>query len=334
MRFLKPWRLIIYLILGVYVRNSVAWSFDLPETVRIKEGQSAMAALSPHLGWMERQRIKWAMRGNEALNTIQPGQYRFSGSVDAQTIIDTFIAWPTSSFERITILEWRNKRDVDALLVKAGLIEQWAYITFITDSSIIEKYTARYPFLREAGTITTLEGFLYPETYMIDPDKNVIDQLVYLQLEAFNDRIWSKWWSEMSKSTLWVYDALILASVIEKEERNDANKPLIASIFWNRIKADMRLDADITLCYGFQEPFETCTPSRIAQHLDDKTNPYNTRAVKWLPPTPISTVHVSSVAALFTAPQTDYLFYLHNNKGEIFPAKTNTEHNLNKSKEL
>ena len=131
-----------------------------------------------------------------------------------------------------------------------------------------------------------------------------------------------------------MYGGLILASVIEKEENKDANKPLIASIFFNRLESGMRLDADITLCYGFSEPYETCTPNRIAQHLDDSNNPYNTRAVTGLPPTPISTIHVKSVQALFEAPKTEYLFYLHNKNGEIFPAKTNSEHNLNKSKEL
>jgi len=58
---------------------------------------------------------------------------------------------------------------------------------------------------------------------------------------------------------------LILASVVEKEERNTKNKPTVAGIFFNRLANGMRLDADITLCYGLHEPYETCTPALISR---------------------------------------------------------------------
>lgn len=96
----------------------------------------------------------------------------------------------------------------------------------------------------------------------------------------------------------------------------------------------MRIDADISLCYGLAEPYETCTPSRIVAHLQDSSNPYNTRAVNGLPPTPIASVHVSSITALLDAPKTDLFYYLHNPQGKLFTAKTLSEHNTNKSKEL
>jgi UPF0755 protein len=70
-----------------------------------------------------------------------------------------------------------------------------------------------------------------------------------------------------------------LASVVEKEERNTKNKPTVAGIFINRLANGMRLDADITLCYGLHEAYETCIPSMIARKVSDKTNIYNTRQV-------------------------------------------------------
>lgn len=349
MRFLKPGWLIVYLIIGVYVWNRIAGTITLSEPVFIQEWQTAIVAISKEVSRREAQRLKRAWRGNDELRMIQPGQYVFSGQYSIGEITDVFLEWPKSNNARLTILEWRNKRDVDALLVTKGLIDAGEYLAFVTNQEIIAKYATRYPFLAQAieerGSIATLEWFLYPDTYIIDSSKDTIDQLVYLQLEAFNDRIWKVYGDQLTSLTQWLqnkwysfplsmYGGLILASVIEKEENKDANKPLIASIFFNRLQEWMRLDADITLCYGFSEPYETCTPSRIAQHLDDKGNEYNTRAVTWLPPTPISTIHVKSVQALFEAPKTDYLFYLHNKNGEIFPAKTNSEHNLNKSKEL
>jgi UPF0755 protein len=73
------------------------------------------------------------------------------------------------------------------------------------------------------------------------------------------------------------YNIITLASVIEKEERSDSNKPTIAGVFLNRIQKDMRLDADITLCYGLFVGYESCTPKVILEHLYDVTNMYNTR---------------------------------------------------------
>jgi UPF0755 protein len=72
---------------------------------------------------------------------------------------------------------------------------------------------------------------------------------------------------------------MTLASIIEKEERVDENKDEIASVFLNRLVSNMRIDADISLCYGLAEPYDECPPSVIVENLQDTSNPYNTRAV-------------------------------------------------------
>jgi UPF0755 protein len=71
-----------------------------------------------------------------------------------------------------------------------------------------------------------------------------------------------------------------LASVIENEEKSNANKPTIAGIFFNRLQEGMRLDADVTLCYGKAVTYDVCTPAFIVQNLYEESNPYNTRQVK------------------------------------------------------
>lgn len=96
----------------------------------------------------------------------------------------------------------------------------------------------------------------------------------------------------------------------------------------------MRLDADITLCYGLKEPYETCTPKIIVRYLDDTNNLYNTRALKGLPPTPIANPTAKTIEATLRYQSTDFIFYLHDMKGNIYFAKSYEEHNLNKSKYL
>lgn len=321
----------------------------LEDDIVIKKGSSA-AILLQELHGIDKQRLKRTLnQHDDELAILQPGTYEFTGTYTPEQIVDILLAGPKSIYQRITLLEGRNTRDIDEKLATEGLIATGEYRAFITDPAIISRYTERYAFLQQAKTegktLTTLEGYLYPETYMIDPTKDVIDQLVYLQLEAFNDRIRNVYGKQLQDlSTLLQsqgyefrlssYAALILASVIEKEERTDANKPTIASVFFNRLDAGMQLDADITLCYGLQQPYSSCTPQVIVHNLRDSSNPYNTRAVGGLPPTPIASIHASSVAALLSAPKTDLFFYLHDPEGQLHTAKDISEHNSNKSKYL
>jgi UPF0755 protein len=174
-----------------------------------------------------------------------------------------------------------------------------------------------------------LEGFLYPDTYNVDGD-NTIDQLVYLQLEAFKNKVYLPHQAEIAGQGNNRYSTLILASVVEKEERNIANKGIVAGIFIKRLQNNMRLDADITLCYGLHQAYEICTPSVIAQHISDTTNPYNTRQQKGLPPQPIANPSVQSIVAALNPQASNYLFYLHGKDGVIHYGRTVDEHNANK----
>lgn len=111
-----------------------------------------------------------------------------------------------------------------------------------------------------------------------------------------------------------------LASIIEKEERSQSNKPTIAGIFLNRIENNMRIDADITLCYGLHQGYEKCTPNLIARSIKDATNLYNTRVHSGLTPGPIASPSEETIAALLAFIRTDYLYYLHDAQGQIWYA--------------
>jgi len=138
--------------------------------------------------------------------------------------------------------------------------------------------------------LTSLEGYLYPDTYFLDITKPIIPQLLTLQLQAFKDKVRTPYGSQISSFSstlrtsgyefdLTAYSVIKLASVIENEEKADSNKPLIAGIFLNRIQQGMRLDADVTLCYGKSVTYDQCTPKFIVEYLYEDTNPYNTRQV-------------------------------------------------------
>lgn len=184
----------------------------------------------------------------------------------------------------------------------------------------------------------SLEGFLYPDTYFLAPEGSVVDQLIRAQLKNFNERIWKNYRENFisfqpQELALENYAALILASVIENEEKNDANKPSIAGIFINRLKQGMRLDADVTLCYGLKITYDACRAA-IIPNLSDASNLYNTRQNFGLPPTPISSPSLATFKALFGFKETNALFYLHDKQGNIYYGSTLEEHNQNKQQYL
>jgi UPF0755 protein len=206
----------------------------------------------------------------------------------------------------------------------------------VTNPEKIAALSERYDFFDQ--NVTSLEGFLYPDTYHIDGKADVIRDLVSIQLNTFKKRVRDPYAADFSTVQrtygLNVYQTITLASIIEKEEKTDANKSTVAGIFYNRLQKKMLLGADITLCYHFKQPYVTCTPSVIARNVSDAKNPYNTRQVAGLPPTPIGNPNIGTIQAVLTPKQTSYLFYLHDSKGGIHYAETNDEHNRNKTKRL
>lgn len=269
------------------------------------------------------------------LSKIQVWSYSFSWSYSKQSFISTILSWPTQSYTRYTVLEWRSIYDIDADLVKKWFIEPWSYLTYVTDWGNISSYAQYYEFLRHipAG-ISSLEGFLYPDTYHIDVNQDFIQQLVDLQLQAFAAKIWKTYQEQLLHFDRWnysFYDLMILASIVEKEEKNVDNKPIVAGIFFNRLWVGMKLDADITLCYWLQQSYTLCTPSVIAQHIADRDNIYNTRQRAWLTPQIISNPSIETVWAVLTYKNTDYVYYLHDMEWGIHYGRTLDEHNANKS---
>ncbi|MDR3169865.1 MAG: endolytic transglycosylase MltG [Candidatus Peribacteria bacterium] len=243
---------------------------------------------------------------------------------------------PEKEFVSYTVLEGRSIYDIDDDLAKKGYIQPGEYIAYTTNPEKISELAKRYDFFDQ--NLKSLEGFLYPDTYYLDNWGNLVNQLVSIQLNTFKKKVREPHSSDFSKIQqkygLNTYQTITLASVIEKEEKADNNKPTIAGVFYNRLQKGMLLGADITLCYNFQQPYTSCTSSVIAKNVADATNPYNTRQVAGLPPTPIGNPNVATIQAALTPKQTAYLFYLHDAQGGIHYGETNADHEKNKAQYL
>ncbi len=151
----------------------------------------------------------------------------------------------------------------------------------------------------------SLEGFLFPATYEFTK-QTTTKQLVDKQLEAFR-KAWAKVDLAYARSkNLTAYDVLIIASMVEKETIAPDERPLVAAVIYNRLKARMPLGIDATIRYGLDVP--GTEPLRQSQLQSD--NPYNTRRLVGLPPTPIANPGLASIQAAAHPARKNYLYFV------------------------
>jgi len=285
---------------------------------------------------IQKYKLKYWLRNNpEKVPLLQEGRYVLDWEYTKEERLSLIASGPQRDYIHVTLLEWWSKFDIDAKLSEAWLINPWEYIAKVEDQSYIETLKWEFPFLTMIPQWKSLEGFLYPDTYYLEDWKDIKDQLIRAQIKNFEKKIWSVygWNFEVWGLQISSYGILTLASIIENEEKNIANKPIIAWIFVNRLNKWMRLDADVTLCYGLWLVYSKCREN-IVKNLDDASNLYNTRQNYWLTPTPISSPTDETVAALLNYKKTSSIFYLHDAQGVIHYADTVEWHNENKRKYL
>ena len=160
------------------------------------------------------------------------------------------------------------------------------------------------------------EGYLYPETYFI-PDSYDEKAILNVFLKEFLKKFPVENYPDKDE----FYQKLIMASILEREAAVESEKPLMASVFYNRIAKNMTLSADSTVNFVFN--YEK---KRIYYKDLEVDSPYNTYKNKGLPPGPICNPTVSSVNAAYNPADTEYLFFVTKGGGEHFFSKTYKEH--------
>ena len=157
----------------------------------------------------------------------------------------------------------------------------------------------------QSSQAPNLEGFLFPATYDFNEDTTSA-QLVDDQLAAF-DRAWDQIDMKYARSkNLTPYDVLIIASMVEKEVQVPRERPLVAAVIYNRLRRGMPLGIDATVRYGFDIP----PTEPILQSQLESDNPYNTRKLPGLPPTPIANPGLASIQAAAHPAEVDLLYFV------------------------
>lgn len=255
---------------------------------------------------------------------IKVGEYALNTQMRPSEILSV-LSSGKSIFRPFTIPEGYNIFEVAELVEKSKLGKKEDFIKLVFDQGFIDEL--RTDKLLLSNNQLSLEGYLYPETYQVTKYmglKDIIRAQVKLFRKNFDDAIKDKKITGLTDEQI-----LILASIIEKETGNAKERPLISSVFHNRIQKKMKLQTDPTILYGKSVVSRKLEMNITRADLTAKDNPYNTYMIPFLPPGPISNPGRDSLIAAVDPAQTPFLFFVSQGNGTTRFTESLNEHNKN-----
>ncbi len=225
---------------------------------------------------------------------LQAGEYDFASTMSPNQIIDKLVNGKVNLY-RLTVPEGSDMRQIGRLITETGIGDGDDFIRTATDSAVAEALE-----IDASGC----EGYLFPDTYFFPKDVGS-RKIVETMVKRFGEVFIPEWRERARTLNLSVHQIVTLASIIEKETGKDDERPIISSVFHNRLKKKMRLESDPTVIYGVMDFNGNLTKS----HLKTVT-PYNTYLIVGLPPGPITNPGMEALkAALFPA-ETPFLYFV------------------------
>lgn len=242
---------------------------------------------------------------------LKAGEYGLSGEMTPREILDIIVSGRTVLY-RLTIPEGLTMDETAGLVESAGLGDKGNFSSLCRDSGLI----------RSLGIpADTAEGYLFPDTYFF-PRTATPRDIITTMIRRFNEIYSQAWIQRQNELGFTRHQIVILASIIEKETGDASERPLIGSVFHNRLKMHMRLESDPTVIYGIPDFDGNITRKHLRQ-----VTPYNTYVIPGLPKGPIANPGARSIeAALFPA-STDFIFFVSKQDTTHHFSTTFKEHN-------
>ena len=273
------------------------------------DGFAKVAGELLHGGVIKSRFVIKAMAKLKGVDTkLVPGRYDFTGENSCRSVLKRLAV---ADFVRIkvTIPEGNTLRETAAVLAK----------TLELDPDVIFNLNEDTAFLR-SRKVPYLEGYLFPETYFFpwgSNEKAVVTEMIdmfHKQTDSLS--------KQQAPNNLDFTQALIIASIIEAETGHLDERELVSSVYYNRLRKNMKLDADPTVIYGLGG-----LDRPLYRNDLQKDSPYNTYMRKGLPPTPINSPGLAAIRAALHPESTDYLFFVADETGRHIFSRTNAEHN-------
>jgi len=241
---------------------------------------------------------------------IKAGEYRLNAGMPPIKILNTLRAGAIITHP-VTIPEGFTMEQIGTLFQEKGLVDKDAFLSMAKNPEIAREYNI-------PGR--DLEGYLYPDTYHFGRGisaRTAIDTMIkrFRQVvDPLKDRA--------EEIGMPLEDVIILASIVEKETGRGDERPLIASVFLNRLKRKMRLESDPTVIYGIEDFNGNLRRKDLARRT-----PYNTYVIRGLPQGSIANPGLDSIKGILYPAETKYLYFVSKNDGSHYFSKNLKEHN-------
>lgn len=263
--------------------------------------------------------LPWLLKLQPQLNKVKAGTYSLTGVKTLQDLLDMLNSGKEAQFsvqfiEGKTFKEWRKSLENAPHLKQTLQGKSDKEIMALLDIPAVSKAVYEW---------NNMEGWLYPDTYNYTPNSTDLELLKRstTRLQKALDKAWNERDENLPLAD--PYQMLILASIVEKETGIAAERPQVASVFINRLKANMKLQTDPTVIYGMGESYT----GNIRKKDLETITPYNTYMIEGLPPTPIAMVSESALQAVAHPAKTDFYYFVADGSGGHKFTRNLNEHN-------
>lgn len=285
-----------------------AVTITIPLGSSVKEiGQKLQTAGLIRASWA----FEWYVRNNNLRDQLQAGTYALRPNQTVPEITTTLTHGKVAT-NLITILPGQRLDQIREALIKNG-----GFSAAEVDKALDPAQYADHPALADKPDGANLEGYLYPDSYQKTADTKP-ETIVRASLDEMQKHLTPDIRAAMAKLGLNVHEGVSLASIIEQEVSNKADKQTVAQVLLLRLKQGMPLGADPTAFYG------ALKAGQVPSVAYD--SPYNTRLHTGLPPGPISNVSEASLQAVAHPASTDYLYFVAGDDGKTYFSHTIAEH--------
>lgn len=309
-----------YQKLTSFVHTPVNVTQDQLLTIERGTTGSKLAALLEQENILEHaDLLPWLLKLQPQLNKVKAGTYSLTGVKTLQDLLDMINSGKEAQFsvkfiEGKTFKEWRKNLENAPHLKQTLQGKTDKEIMALLDIPAVAKAVYEW---------NNMEGWLYPDTYNYTPNSTDLELLKRsaTRLQKALDKAWNERDENLPLAD--PYQMLILASIVEKETGIAAERPQVASVFINRLKANMKLQTDPTVIYGMGESYT----GNIRKKDLETITPYNAYMIEGLPPTPIAMVSESALQAVAHPAKTDFYYFVADGSGGHKFTRNLNEHN-------
>ena len=284
-----------------------------PRQVHISRGTSAQ-----QIGYLlERENLirsaavfSWTVRLKGLSQQLEAGTYWLDGSRSTEEVIEDLLRAPIQT-RRITIPEGLTRHEIASQLQASGLIDS---AQFIADTENPKQ-------IRQLGIeASTLEGYLFPETYFFDIETDE-GRIITAMVEEFHRVFTDSLSARLEELGFSLHQAITLASIVEREAAIAEERPIISGVFHRRLKLNRRLESCATVEYALGVHKKRLTNADL--HVK---SPFNTYRHIGLPPGPIGNPGQASILATLYPSETEYLYFVARGDGTHIFSRNNIEH--------